>query len=411
MEGENGQGYIDDTVDTQDSGNTEAAVADGGSKQADDNYSALQDRMAGEVEDTPWYSPSEGKVVDNDGRVLTDANGQPYRSMSDYEKARAQQASTAKPKTPEAKQPPKPMSRSFDAIMAGEQPFTPERLFELSKAGGEYKYADELIPKIEQVQQQVAAAQQQSAPTDPVEVVNQQRAQLDARMVQPLVKVRQWLLSQGADAALVDAQIGPMLKEQQELIESHYKTEYQKALEEKLARPVKEQQSKLESERTQANAMANIERVARAYWPKEGKENFFALINGHYETGADGKEAFVRGPSAQILDLLSAVSNDGKSFKTAEERTTAYANMFHKISADPAKARALVDIAYNYWLGRKAAELQKLSYTKGKQAAQQTQQRVQRTIKTKPASYQQPSTDEDEKGMPLMLKQILAAGG
>ena len=60
------QGFIDDVVETQgagDSGAVDTAVADAGADgaaQADDNYGALQDRMAGDVEDSPWYSPSEG---------------------------------------------------------------------------------------------------------------------------------------------------------------------------------------------------------------------------------------------------------------------------------------------------------------------------------------------------------------
>jgi hypothetical protein len=405
---EQGQGFIDGTIDTQDAGDTANAEAtSGASNVSDDNYGKLQERMEGD--DNPWYSPSEGKVVDNDGRVLTDANGKPFKSMAEYEKSKA--AVTAKPKTVQVdKQPPKPMSRSFDKIMAGEQEFTPERLFELSKAGGEYKYADELIPKIEQNSINVQA-QQKTEPIDPVEAVNQQRAALDARIVQPLAKMRQWLISQGADQSIIDAQFGPAIKEQQDLLDSLYKTEYQRALEEKLAKPVREQQTKLETERMQANAMANIEKISRAYWPNEGKDAFFSLVNGHNEVGADGKETFVRGPSAQVIDLLAAVSNDGKSFKSVEERTQAYATMFHKISADPVKARALVDIAHNYWLGRKAAELQRLSFEKGKESAKAGQQRVQRTIKTKPASYSQPVTDDEDKGMPSMLKGILRSMG
>jgi hypothetical protein len=399
-----GQGFIDETIDTpENSTDTSVAVADGAEGQ--DNYGSLQDRMAGDVEDTPWYSPSEGKVVDTNGRVLVDENGQPYKSMDAYAASQAA-TSTAKPKTGqvETKQPPAPMSRSFDAIVSEGQDITPEKLFELAKAGGEHLYSDELVPKIEASAQ---GAVQQEQTKDPVEVVNQERQELNARLVQPISKIRDLLLQNGANADWVTENIGPILKEQMDLIESRYQVQYQKALEAKLSGPVTEKLSKLDSDRLKTAAMANIEKIARTYYPKDGKDGFFALINGHNETDATGKQSFVRGPSAKVMDLIAAVANNGKTFRTAEERNSAYSDMFHRIAADGPMSEALIDIAHNYWLGKKAAQLQKMSYEKGKQSAAASQQRVQRTIKTKPASYTQPSTEDEEKGMPSMLKNVL----
>lgn len=156
---------------------------------------------------------------------------------------------------------------------------------------------------------------------------------------------------------------------------------------------------------------ANIEKFSRMYYPTDGKDAFFSLINGSYETGKDGKETFVRGPAADVVDLMVSVASDGKTFKSAEDRAQSYQNIFKKMTADPAKTKTLMNIAHYYYIGKKAGELQKMSYEKGKNVAMQNQQRVNKTIKTRPASYSQPVTSPDDENMPSMMRTIMNGMG
>jgi hypothetical protein len=382
-------GIIEDPVVTEDGIESQASV--------ENPEAALQDRMAGDIEDSPWYSPSEGKVVDKDGKVIVDPNTkQPYKSLDEYNKAQA----TATPKKEESKELPKPapMSRSFDG-MVGE--LTPERIVELSKAGGEYKYKDELVPPIDP---NAGAATPEE--NDPVEAVNKEREILFGHMVNPIKEISQLLINQGADKGLVDQLLAPVIAKQNEAINKHYEAMYQKALEEKLGRPIQQKLTESEQKALKVASEANIEKLARAYYPNGGKDQFFALVNGHY--APDGK-TWVRGPSSEVLDLLVSVANSGKTFKTNEDRTASYLNTFQKLTANDASAKSLMNISHFYWLGRQAAGLQKMSFDKGKQSAQQQQQVRQRTVKTPPASYQAPSTQDE--GMPGILKSVLERMG
>lgn len=400
----------DDAPDTQD-GASAVSVDDSGSADSqEDNFGAMQDRMAA-ANDSPWYSDSEGKVLDNDGYVLTDpATGKPFASMEEYNsfiaKAKADAESkvnTAKPKTEEVKTPQKPMAKSFDSYALGDGGLTPEKLQALDKAGSDYLYNDDLIPKINAAQD---AATQQTAPAmDPIEKVKADRKQWDEIAMGSLREVRQALINQGADPALSDQLLAPIMQKRQGQIDALYSDAYEKALLEKVDGKYGSKLSALENEKQVNASNANVEAMAKKYYPEGGKEAFFSLVNGHY----DDKGQFVRGPAAQVIDFVAAIATDGKQFKTEAERSAAYSDTFRKVTADTAKAKALFDIAHYYYLGKQMGKAQNLIFQKGKEAAQQERQRINKTIKTRPASYAPPvTTTDDNDGMPSMLKTVMS---
>jgi hypothetical protein len=267
----------------------------------------------------------------------------------------------------------------------------------MAKAGSDYKYNDDLIPKIDAAAQQA----QSEKVVDPIEAVKEQRKQWEAVAINPLKKVRDALIAQGADPALVDSTIiGPVMQEQSALVNSQYQTEYEKALRSSIEGKFNPTLSKIENDKLTNASNANIQALAAKYYPEGGKEAFFSLINGHH----DEKGAFVRGPAAQVVDLMAIVAMDGKQFKNEADRNAAYADTFRKITADPAKARALFDVAHYFWIGKQSIAAQNILFQQGKEAAQKETQRVQRTVKTKPASYHAPSTVEDDENMPDILR-------
>ena len=391
----------DDALDTQD---TTGSGADSATQVIDDasvdsgngdNNAAIQDRMASDA--SPWYSPSEGKVVTVNGDVIIDPKTkQPFTSMEAFERWQSKQSAptSATQKTTQGNQQQQPpLSTSFDSYITGGKPLTPEELQELSKPNSDYKYNDDLIPALDPN----AAAQQEQAPIDPVERVRAERKNIEAVAVQPIREIRDALIKQGGDPALVDQLLAPVMQKQNELVDSHFNSAYEKALEERLDGKYGSRLSRIDEEKLQNASETNIEALARKYYPKGGKDALFALINGHYEApGADGKKPFVRGPSSQVIDLITSVAMDGKKFKTEQERNAAYANTFRRLTADPVKARVLIDIAHNYWLGKKSSEAFKLAFNKGKESATIQQQRIKKTIKTQPASYQPPATGDDD---------------
>lgn len=382
----------DDAVDTQD---TSTATMDGSDTSGDDSYGQLQDRMAGD--DNPWYSSSEGKVVDKDGDIITDpATGEHFESIEEFNAfIKAQEALTAKPKT-EAVKPEavKPMARSFSDF-SGE--LTPERIQQMAQAGKDFKYADELIPKIG------APATPEPTIIDPIERVNTERKNWEAITVQPLRDIRAALIEQGADTVLVDQLLAPVMEKQTALVEAQYKAEYEKALRETIDGKFAPQLTKMEQERQTNISNNNIENLARKYYPEGGKDAFFALINGHY----DANGSFVRGPAAMVIDMLTSATVGDKQFKDEAERSNAYADTFRKITADPAKANALFDFVHHYYLGKQMGTAKQMIFAQGKQAAQKDSQRINRTIKTRPASFAAPSTAQDDDGMPSVLKTVM----
>jgi hypothetical protein len=381
--------FIDDTIDTQGSVDTSTDVAvDSGS--SDDSYGALQDRVAGDIDNDPWYSASEGAVVDANGNAILDPKtGQPYTSLDEMKKGAAP-VDTAKPKT-EAKAEVKPMSRSFESIVSKAGEVTPENLLQLSKVATDYSYKDELVPKIDP-----ATATKQEAPVDPIQQAKETRELHKQQLIGPLDKVKAALVAQGADEALVNQLLSPIVQEQMAKIEEYYQSSYEKALQERMESKFNPKITEIEEKKLSADSDANISSLASKYYPDGGKDAFFALVNGNY----NDKGEFVRGPSAEVLDLFVSAANDGKVFASDTERNKSYRDFFLKTTADPVKAKALMNVAHYYWLGKNVGK----AFDKGKQTAVAENQRIQKTVKTRPASYAAPSTVDDDEGMPQMLK-------
>jgi hypothetical protein len=105
-----GQDVNTDIVDVIDDIGGQSSNADGGD---------LQDRIAGDPEDSPWYSSSEGAMVDKNGDVLVDpSTGQPFTSQDEFDKHQQSVQQTARPQTQSIAQDnkqPSPMSRSFSS--------------------------------------------------------------------------------------------------------------------------------------------------------------------------------------------------------------------------------------------------------------------------------------------------------
>ncbi len=389
---------FDEPVETR-----EDVVESVDTNQEDGDVNAqLQDRIAGNIEDDPWYSESEGKVVTSNGKIIINPEtGKPYTSLQDYEKSKSQQQITEKPKNEVSEK--QPMSRSFNDIITGGEQITPEMLFDLSKVGSEYSYNDELIPTFDPNIQQESIDE-----IDPVQAVIDEREILIERMVNPINEIRDALLQQNADERLVDKLLYPIIAKQQKMIDDHYNKQYHKALEEKISRPVtKKEQEALEKE-TQAKSAENIEKLSRIYFPKDGKDAFFALIAGYNQTNEKGETKFVRGPSAEILDFATNLLNDGAQFRSKDDVVTAHRKAFNKITSDPNMAKFLFNFSHLYWIGKQAVEMNKISFNKGREAERNEQQRIQKTIKTQPSSYAPPVSSDEDEGMPEMLKMAMA---
>jgi hypothetical protein len=398
---------IDDAVETQDG--TDAGFKpsdlglDASSGQAD-TFADQQNRMEG---DEPWFSPSAGRVVDKDGNVLYDpATGKEFESKEEFDAWMAKQAEvakTAKPENKDVKKEAVPMSKSFDSYAKGEGDFTPERLAELAKAGSDYKYADELLPRVDATK----AAADEKPPVDPVEAVKANRANWEAVAVNPIKEMRQMLIDNGINQEALDRLISPIMQKQAALVENQYQTAYEKAMLEKVEGKFSPALSKLEEEKQTNLSDANIDRLSRAYFPQGGKDQFFALVNGY----KDEKGQFVRGPAASILDVMVNIATGGKTFSSEQERASAYQNTFKKITADGNMSKMLFDLAYKYWLGGQVGVVNKLGFKAGQAAATADQQRIKKTIKTKPASYQAPANAPDDKDMPDMLRGAMSFAG
>jgi hypothetical protein len=392
-----------------DGGTATATVDNSGSTGENNSFSELQDRMAGD--DSPWYSPSSGAVVTKDGVVLVNPKtGEPYRSEDEYfahQKEIDAKKNTAKPKTlPVKPQPQKPMSKSFDFYVRGEESeLSDEKLRELAKNGSDYQYRNDLVPKVAVAKQQSQQQSNTEQKIDPVEQVEKDHQVLIGLVVNPLREIREALIAQGANPQAVDEIFGDRLQKSVDLVEGEYKKAYRKAMQDSVSGPVNERLSLADQKEQQSIAEKNVTTLSQKYYPNGGIDQFYSLINGY----KDEKDQFVRGPAAQVVDLLVSIASEGKTFENEKERTKQYSDIFRKITADLPKAKALFDIAHNYYLGKQLNAAKNMLFSKGKEAALKDQQRIQKTIKTRPASYSAPQNVDNEAGVPQLLRTITGA--
>lgn len=369
---------------------------------ADDNFGAMQDRMDGD--DSPWLSDSDGKVYDNDGNILADADGNPFTSLEDYQAALGQQDTkkqTAKPETNVEQNQTKtfPDSQSFDRFAFGEEGVTADKIKQMAEVGSRYKYNDELVLDVDPAYKPEA-----STSTDPVEALREEKKSWESIALGPIQKVKQALVDQQADPSLVDQILKPILEEQSQLINNLYQERYEKALEEKLLSKHGEKFSKIEQKELESASIGNIDRLAKMYYPEGGKDAFMALINGHNEKPGDAS-SFVRGPAAELIDFMVKIDNKGKKFGTEADRNAAYQSTFKNITADKDMANLLFNIAHYMWLGKKSGDVQSIGFNKGKQSAVQESSRRARTMKTRPQSAIAPAAADDD---PAWFKAALA---
>ena len=369
-----------------------------------DSFQQLQERMTGE--DSPWYSPSAGHVVTKDGEtILHPKTGLPFKSEAEYQqhlKAAPEKIDTAKPKITNA-QPAKtaPMQKSFAQYIRGEnKETTPDILRTMAEAGKDYQYKDELFYSVDPTKANASGQPQKTEEIDPFERVEQTKEVLESALVAPFSRVKDALVQQGADPNLVDQLLAPILADNRKIVDEEYKKSYQNALKETAKAPYEKEKQSAEQQRIETESMKNIKTLAGKYYPQSGEDQFFALINGHYENGN-----FVRGPAANIIDLAARLSNRGQTFTTESERHAAIQKTFRSMTADPAEARVLFDLAHYYTIGKEFTNAKQMIYAQGKQDAANEQRRKQQTIKTHPASFASPDTSSDD-GMPSLVRTV-----
>jgi hypothetical protein len=383
-------------------GGVDTAIDDGGSgaSEGGDAFGALQQRM--EEGPNPWYSPSVGHILDENGEsIINKATGKPFKTMDEYN-AQATEQQTAKPQNQQQQQPPKqpdkPFSKSFEDYAFGEKGFSSDRMREIAKVGSDYKYQQELALR---ATQSYAPLSPKPLPVDPIQKVRDDRAGWEKIAINPLRELRDALIKGGGDPSTVDQYIGPHLKAASDEIEKLYREQFENATLEQANSKLSPKMQEFEAKRIQAESDHNINSLARAYFPEGGKEQFFALINGH--NGKDGK--WVPGPASNILDGLVKIATKGKEFRSDADIAKAYQDTFKELTADPATAKWLFDVSYNYFKGSNFERGQEMVFTQGKEAANRQQQRMQQTIKTKPGGYTQGQPQADPlEGLPEALR-------
>jgi hypothetical protein len=402
---------VADDLDTQDGGGVAVEETAGAPEGAgtEGEGGDIQDRMAEPLEETPWYSPSTGAVVDKDGNpYINPKTDKPFTSMAEYEAAVAasgQSNSTAKPKNETQKPAPQaaPMSKSFEHYIAENGKIDAKVLGEMAKIEAAYKYGHELVPSIKPP---VPNQQPAPKPITPMQRVEATRKTLQTHLITPLNNIRDALIKQGADPNAAAAFLQPFIAQHQQMIEEEYRQGLVNALKEEADNKVApvltaDQEAKLKSA-----SEGNVTKLATAYFPKGGVDAFMTLLNGYNTTDAQGKQTFVRGPAAPILDLLVNVGNAGKTFASNAEVQQAYKDMFLKITANPATARVLFDLTHNYYKGKNVSVV----YETGKQKGVQQAKQVGKFIRKQPQQGGIPQGEEEDASMPKMLKAALTRG-
>lgn len=370
---------------------------DGGSGNYD-----IQDRMSDGIDDDYWYSSSEGAVVDKDGELLiNEKTGQPFKSMDELKAFADSQKNAENPKTQnaqpqnKAQQAEKPMAKSFESYMFKNGQPDPETLYKQSQFSEQFKYNDEFIPRIDQ---QVQAQEQNQPKLTPIQEVESQRETLVNELVNPILSIRDSLVESGLSVEQANAAVSKTYHDQMAKIDQIYKEQQQNALQKMIEEKTNPVTAQAEQKELKAKSEANITNLSNQYFPG-GKDAFFALINGYN----DEKGNFVKGPASAILDFIVKVSAGDKKFGNHDEISKHYVDTFTKITADPAMAKMLIDMANRYYLGGNIKHI----HDAGKKIGISETKKAYKTFKTRPSSYQhsQPSSDDEEK-LPEMLRNL-----
>jgi hypothetical protein len=393
---------IDDTLDLpNDSGDGNVAIdKDGGTIESQSQEGDLQDRMSEGIDDDAWYSESTGAVVDKEGNAfINPKTGQPFKSMAEYEAITKEKPPTAEPKIEKNITPTKPDSRSFEQYVNDQGKMDAKTLIEMTKAGQDYKYADELVPAIDPT---VRIEKTITAKT-PVQIVDETRKAHEDLLLGPMSKIMEALIATGASEAEANAFMQPFISEQKLMIDNEYRRALSEALKEEAQNEIKPVLTKNQEAELKANSESNVSKLASVYFPKGGKDAFMALVNGYNAVDANGRTSFVRGPAAPVFDLMVNIVNGDKKFASNEELTNAYRGTFLQLTANPVTARAFFDLAHTYYKGKNIA----LVYNQGKEKGAEQQSNIRKFIKPKPQSQVPGVDDSDDPNMPKMLKTVL----
>lgn len=370
-----------DTPDTSDTPDTD---------NQDDNFSDMQDRMSGEIE--PWFSDSVGRVVDGNGNPLKDDSGNEFTSLEDY-----QNSITEKPEKNE-----EPEKVSF------QQAIEPSKFQELANVGKDFKYSDELLPKITQSDTRNNQVPPK-AELEPLTQVKAMRKTWNTIAVDPIKTIAQGmvqeLVRQGADQtiseSIVNNVITPILSKQSEMVDNLYRDEYEKAIEKQFTTKHSDIENQNSIRELKASSDSNTDLLSKKYFGDGGKNSFFSIINGYTD-----KDKFVRGQASHVMDYFENILNKGKVYKSQDEVNKSMANTYTELTSDPTKAGIFFDLIYHYWLGKNAQPAQKLSFQKGKEAEKNNNTRIKKTVRQRPASIQNGQPDMFE-GMPKVIKAAL----
>lgn len=384
---------LNDEVEIVDDQGNDSAV---NSDNQNDNFSDMQDRMSGDIE--PWYSESVGKVVDQNGIELTDEKGNTFNSMEKYLESTKETEKSEKTTTESTDK------KEFHSFITDE--ITPEKFKALSEVGKDFKYSDELLPRI---QTPVKGELPKPAEMKPTVRVKAMYKNWNSISVDPLVGISQnminTLVKNGADHSvalnLVNSVIGPVLEKQKSTIENLYREEYEKAFEKEYEDKYNTAKSTGESKALQGASDENVMNLSKKYFGDYGKDALFSIING-YKSDKD----FIRGPASHIMDLFTNIMNGDKQFSSQDDVNNAMKETFTKLTADSNKAAIFFDLIYNYYLGKNASKAQQTSYEDGKKAALADQQRIKQTIRKRPASITQQHGDPYE-GYPKAIRAAL----
>jgi hypothetical protein len=392
---------VDETTTVEQS-NTEP-IQDGADLNLD-----LQDRMSDGM-DEAWYSSSNGVMFDKDGDELVNpVTGKSFHSEQEYRDYVAtvqKENAQANKETVKTAEKPKPMSRSFDTIVSGEKGLDINRMMELAKPNQSYQYKNELIPTVD-TKQNPTPKEPEKTPVQKVQEYRQQRIDsISKPMVALRDAVKQALVQTGATPQAAEAFCSEIANNvyRQHLgeIENEYQKKQAEAIAEMAELKAKAVLDPVEQKKVETDSSQNIARLAQAYYQDHGTDAFFSLINGYN----DEKGTFQRGPAAPVIDLLTLVASNGKTFGTEQERVKFYGDNFQKLMANPVTAQALFDIAHNYWLGKNIDK----AYTSGKSTGLKEAKQSNKFVKPRPTAGSNgvSTADDEDSSMPQMLKSFL----
>lgn len=317
-------------VSNQESGNVDSSAQE----------IALQERQ---MSDEPWFDDGIGAVVDSYGNPKLNKNGQPFASMEDYQKAQSAKPEDKNIQQPEIKagMPQKPIEAKtggFESFYSKDKGFDFETLAERIGNSGKTQYSSTLLPKVDPSK----PVAEQSAITQKTE--EQELSEFEAIQTKTYLDPMKKLYGE------ISATLTPEADQAFRNAYSERVAEIDKSVSSKqweITRRMvnsNRESTKFEFDMKETERASNVS-IGKAVvdmLPKEGMNGFWQLVVGH-----QGAKGFVRGPGADLVDLLFDMSNEGKTFKNTEEWNKAYQNWFLKFTSSETNVRNLIKHSLN----------------------------------------------------------------